>query len=151
MGAVKEFSTWWQRLRSRFFTLRAASYRHFGHLYGDRDSYLRAVEDLTRAISLDAGNSEALFMRGTLYWRDLGNTERAIRDLTAAWSSDETRWEALLNRGLARHEAGHTAGALDDLARYVELAPDGSLKGTARRLLDDLAGLLEEEDAMPPD
>ena len=58
------FDDWWRRLRSRFLTLRAASHRHFGNQYGDKESYLNAIGDLTHALHLNARNIDALLIAG---------------------------------------------------------------------------------------
>ena len=145
-----ETVSWWRRFRSWFLTLRAASHRHFGNLYGDRASYMSAIKDLTRALQLNANNAEAHAMRGTIYWRELSDPDRAIRDLSRALELDRTRWDALLNRGLARQEAGDLAGALADLEQYIGFAPSGSLKTSAARIRDELATLQPDDQPRTP-
>ena len=132
---------WWRRLRSRFLTLRAAAHLHYGNQYGDRESYQRAIGDLSHALLLHAENVNALVMRGTIYWRELAQADRAVRDLSEALRLAPAHWDALFNRALARHLAGDVAGALDDLQRYIDDAPSGRWKAAAERLRDDLASL----------
>jgi tetratricopeptide (TPR) repeat protein len=134
----------WRRAVAWWLTLRAASYRHFGNLYGDRDAYDSAIGDLTYAIHLDPGRVEAYVMRGTLYWRELNEPARAVRDFDLALRLDATRWDALLNRGLAYQVAGDWERALADLRRYVTDAPGGSWKITAENLCQHLEHLLTE-------
>jgi tetratricopeptide (TPR) repeat protein len=139
-----QINKWWQRLRSRFLTLRAAAHRHFGNQYGDKASYMSAISDLTHALHLDDENVDALLMRGTVYWRELAEADRAIRDLSRAWQLDPARWEALFNRALARHQAGDVAGAVDDLEQYLNGAPPSSWTVTAERLQKELTALSDE-------
>jgi regulator of sirC expression with transglutaminase-like and TPR domain len=141
---------WWRRLRSRFLTLRAASHRHFGNQYGDKESYWNAIGDLTHALQLHTGNVEALVMRGTIYWRELDHADRAVRDLTEAIERDPARWDALFNRALARQQVGDLAGAVIDLQRYVNEAPSSSWTSAAERLLGELSALLQSDASRHP-
>ena len=145
-----KISQWWRRLRSRFLTLRAAAHRHFGNQYGDKESYMNAISDLTRALHLHAENVEALVMRGTIYWRELAKPDRAERDLTEAWKLDPACWEALFNRALARQQAGDLAGAVSDLGHYLDEAPPSSWKITAEHLHRELSTLPEDDESRPP-
>lgn len=145
-----ETVNWWRRFRSWFLTLRAASHRHFGNLYSDEESYENAIEDLTRALQLNANNAEAHAMRGTLYWRELNDPHRAIRDLSRALDLDGTCWDALLNRGLARQEAGDLASALADLEHYINRAPPGSMKTSVERLYNESATLQSDGQQQTP-
>lgn len=135
----------WRRLASWWLTLRAASYRHFGNLYGDRDAYANAIGDLTYAIHLNPGQVDAYVMRGTLYWREMREPARAIRDFDQALALDATRWEALLNRGLAYQVAGDWEKSLADLRRYISAAPGSSWTQTAESLCRQLEHLLAEQ------
>jgi len=138
------------RLWSRWLTLRAAGHRHFGNLYGDRESYENAIADLTYAIRHDPANAEAYAMRGTLYWREFNQLERAIRDLSEALELSPRRWDALLSRGLAHQAAGEIEPALADLRRYAAGAPAGVSRDAAERLCLELEGLRAEQGAPSP-
>jgi regulator of sirC expression with transglutaminase-like and TPR domain len=137
---------WWRRLWSWFLTLRAAGYRHFGDLYADRESFEKAVFDLTRAIELDAGNAGALLMRGTIYWRELNIPERAVQDLTRVLQLIPGHAEALFQRGCARINAGDAAGARQDLEEYLRRFPAGGWSEHARRLREMLDEVPLQED-----
>ncbi|MGQ9668238.1 MAG: tetratricopeptide repeat protein, partial [Anaerolineae bacterium] len=79
-GEHQPAADWWRRLYSWFLTLRAAGHRHFGNLYADRESFEKAILDLSRAIELNAGNAGALLMRGNIYLRELNAPYRAVQD-----------------------------------------------------------------------
>ncbi len=136
---------WLHRLYSWFLTLRAAGHRHFGDLYADRESFEKAVHDLTRAIELNAGNAGALLMRGTIYWRELNAPDRAVQDLTQVLQLVPGHAEALFQRGCARINAGDTAGARQDLADYLRRFPAGGWSGHARRLYEMLGEARSDE------
>ncbi len=137
---------WRHRLYSWFLTLRAAGHRHFGNLYADRESFEKAVLDLTRAIALHPGNAGALLMRGTILWRELNAPDRAVEDLTRVLYLLPGHPEALFQRGCARMNAGDAAGALQDLQDYLRRSPDGSWSENARRLCDLLGELRDTQD-----
>lgn len=138
---------WWHRLYSWFLTLRAAGHRHFGDLYADRESFEKAVLDLTRAIELNAGNTGALLMRGTIYWRELNAPDQAIQDLTRVLQLVPGHAEALFQRGCARINAGDAAGARQDLADYLREFPAGGWSEHARRLYEMLGEAALDETA----
>jgi len=135
----------WGRIASWWLTLRAASHRHFGNAYADRDSYENAIADLTYAIQLNPDKAEAYVMRGTLYWRELNDPQRAVRDLDRALELAPTYWEALLNRGFAHQAAGEWELALSDLRRYAADAPVSSWTSTAEYVCRQLEQLLSEQ------
>jgi len=145
-----KINAWWRRMRSRYLTLRAAAHRHFGNQYGDKESYMNAISDLTHALHLYGANVDALVMRGTIYWRELAQPDRAVRDLSEAWKLAPARWEALFNRALARQQAGDLSGAVDDLQQYLRGAPSSSWKVTAERLHKQLTALSDVDESRLP-
>lgn len=128
----------WKWIWSRFFRRLADAHRHFGNLYGNRHEFLAAVENYTRAITLDSSYAEVYFSRGVLYWRELGSYERAIRDLTSALRLDPSRFEAYFNRALAYKLHGENEKAIADLERYLEEGEDDFWLDAARRQLAEL-------------
>lgn len=150
-GEVHILTIVFKRLLSWWLTLVAAGHRHFGNLYADRQSYESAIATLTRAIDCNPKNVAAYVMRGTLYWRELNQTDRAIRDLDQALALDARRWEALLNRGFAYQAAGDLQRSWEDLRRYAQGAPAGPWKVTAERLCQEIERMLRAEGASVPD
>lgn len=142
---------WWRRLYSWFLTLRAAGHRHFGNLYADRESFEKAILDLSRAVELNAGNVSAFLMRGTIYWRELNAPNRAVQDLTRVLQLVPGHPEALFQRGCARINAGDAAGALQDLEDYLRQSPSGSWSEHARRLCGMLDEISREQDPPSPE
>jgi len=135
----------WGRLRSWFLTWRAASHRHFGDLYADRESFERAIADLTLAIACDRRNVRAYVMRGALYWRELHQPERAIRDLDQALALHPEHAEAIFQRGCARLNAGDPRVALADLDHFLYMEDAGHWADMACRLRASVLPLLEDE------
>jgi hypothetical protein len=56
----------------------------------------------------------------------LGRSGEAVTPCTTAMHLEPTRWSAVNNRGTAHLVAGNEAAALEDYARAMQLAPEGS-------------------------
>lgn len=104
----------------------AAAWRQRGYAAANPE---QAIEDFTRAISLDAGDADAYAARGRAFIlarqpaKAIADFDRALALGTAGGSDAATlaRWRA--DRGRAHVEAGDPAAALDDL-RFAAQALD---------------------------
>lgn len=82
----------------------------------------RAVEDLSRAIRLNAAFEVALYRRGLLY-AELGEHDKAFQDQNRVLEIDPEHAGALAARGMARAAQGDLQWALQDLDQACSLAP----------------------------
>jgi len=128
----------WNWLLSRFLRRLADAHRHFGNQYSNRQEYQAAIGNYTRAIRLDPGYTDALFSRGVLYWREMGQHDRAIQDLTRVLELDPCHAMATLNRGLAYKMQQDYPRAMADFQRYLEEGEDDFWLDAARRQLVEL-------------
>jgi tetratricopeptide (TPR) repeat protein len=136
MGSLTERWNW---LRSRLYRRLADAHRHFGNMYGNREEHWAAVEYYTRAAILDPGYAQALYSRGVLYWREIGNAYRAIQDLTRVLELEPTWAEAYFNRGLAYQMHRDVEEAVADFEQYLVLGEDPFWLESARRQLAQLS------------
>ncbi len=108
-----------------------------------------AIEDFTKAIELDPGNSAALALRGaSRYVR--GELEAAAADLRRATEVDPENPFSYHVAGQVRCQTGDYQGAVVDLSRAIEkggtAAEIYALRGTARAGLGDAGGALADLD-----
>lgn len=122
-----------RQLRARFYHLRGMAFRHWGHQYGDEGSYRRAERDFSRAIALEPALAQALYDRGLLRWRELGDGVGAEADLTRVLELRPDWAEAWFNRAMAREVAGDMAGAVADFQRYLAQGRDPEWREISRR------------------
>ncbi len=135
-----------RRLLAHFYHLRGMTWRHWGHQYDDPAAYRRAEQDFTRAIEILPTFAQALYDRGLLRWRELGDGEGAEADLTRVLELDPQRAEAWFNRALAREVMGNLPGAVADFRRYLSEGDDPQWREISRRQIALLeAGSTEEE------
>ncbi|MGD8625394.1 MAG: tetratricopeptide repeat protein [Anaerolineae bacterium] len=128
----------WNWLLSRSLRRWADAHRHFGNLYGNQEEHWAAIENYTRAVTLDPTYTQAYYSRGVLYWREIGNHYRAIKDLTRVLELDPSWSLAYFNRGLAHRMRRETREALADFARYLDSGSDPFWLEAARRQMDEL-------------
>lgn len=128
----------WNWLWSRFLRRLADAHRHFGNQYGNRQEYRAAVGNYSRAIRLDSGYTDALYSRGVLYWRELGQYDCAIQDLTRVLELDPSWAMAYLNRGLAFKMKQDYRKATADFEQFLLEGQDDFWLEAARRQLAEL-------------
>ena len=133
----------WNWLWSRFLRRLADAHRHFGNQYSNRQEYRAAVGNYSRAIRLDPGYAEALYSRGVLYWREMGQYDSAIQDLTRVLELEPTRTLAYFNRALAYKMQNEPGKATADFERYLAEGEDGFWLESARRQLAELTDDLD--------
>jgi len=136
-----------RQLLARFYHLRGMTWRHWGHLYNDPVAYRQAEQDFTRAVEILPTFAQALYDRGLLRWRELGDGAGAEADLTRVLELDPKRAEAWFNRALAREVCGDLPGAVADFRRYLAEGDDPQWREISRRQIAVLegAGIPEEQ------
>jgi len=100
-------------------------------------NYFEAIDDLNRAIELDARRAEAYVFRATAY-RYVDAPDLATQDVEAALALKPGLPEALVERGILRRLAGNAAGARADWIAVLQRAPESPAADAAR---DNLARL----------
>ena len=128
----------WYWVLARFLRLLADAHRHFGNLYSNREEYQAAVNNYTRALSLDPTYAQAYYSRGVLYWREFGDCPPAIQDLTSVLELVPSWAEAYFNRGLAYKLCGDYERAIRDFERYLQVGSDAFWLDATQRQLAEL-------------
>jgi len=105
-----------------------------------RSAYERAVDQFSRAVTVDPDFVEAYLQRGILYWREIQNYHHAIRDMTRVLALDPDRAEALYTRALSYQSRGDFDQAVADLEQFLAQNRDASLQASAEL---QLAGVRE--------
>jgi len=110
---------------------------------------LSAVDDFSRAISVDRFYAPAHGGRGWLYLAR-NDYDNAIPDLDEAIRLDPENASYFINRGLARYNKNNLRGTLDDFDRSIRLDPNSSLayfnRGLIRSQVGDLNRAVEDFD-----
>ncbi len=110
-----------------FLTNRAQAYRRFGRTE-------EAMADLDSAIELDSGFVAARFNRGSLAF-NAGRYEQALADFDACIAADPQSAAPYFNRASVHDAMGNRALAIDDLERFLQMAPSEEWKAVATELL----------------
>ncbi len=135
-----------RKLLAWFYHRRGMAFRHWGHQYGDEESYRQAERDFSRAIALEPTFAQALYDRGLLRWRELGDGVGAEADLTRVLELKPDWAEARFNRALAREVAGNLAGALADFQCYLTEGCDPQWQEISRRQIAVLQTYCAQEE-----
>jgi len=90
-----------------------------GTAYSELKNYQAALNDLTRAIKLDAKNGLALTVRGVVYFRSY-RPELAIKDFDSALAIDGTDKYAVINRAGAYLMLDHPNQPADKTIKWLE-------------------------------
>jgi tetratricopeptide (TPR) repeat protein len=126
-----------------------AGYMIRGELNIDRGDTLAAVEDFSRAISVDRYYAPARAGRAYAYLQ-LENYGNALPDLDEAIRLDPDVPAYYINRGLARYNLNNLRGTLDDFDRVIRLDPNNELawfnRGIIRQQVGDLNRAIEDFD-----
>lgn len=93
--------------------------------------FWEAIDDLNRAIDLDAGRGDAHALRAAAY-RQLDSLDLALEDADAAVRLAPSMPEAWLERGILKRLKGDKDGARRDWREVLLLEPDGAAADTAR-------------------
>ena len=92
-----------------------------------------ALASLDRALETNPDYLPALFNRGVLRF-ELGDEEGALADFDRAIAIDPTAAAPYFNRAAVRWALGEKEAAIADLDAFIERAPVGAWKDTARDL-----------------
>ena len=115
----------------------------------DKGDTLAAVEDFSRAISIDRHYAPARAGRAYVYLV-LEKYANALPDLDEAIRLDPEATGYYINRGLARYNLNNLRGTLDDFDRVIQLDPNSSLayfnRGIIRSQVGDLNRAIEDFD-----
>jgi tetratricopeptide (TPR) repeat protein len=100
----------------------AIAYSGRGALYEQTGNLQKAIDDLTKAISLDQGFEAAYYNRGVAY-QDAGLLDKAILDFTEALSLDQKDSAVYQHRAHVYERLGENKAALADLTEMITLRP----------------------------
>lgn len=101
----------------------ARPYSNRGVAYWKLKQYDRAIDDLTRAITLDPEYRDALYNRGVVY-EEVGEYSRAVEDYTRVIALDKDEVIVYYNRGVAYFRLGEFVKAADDFSRAIAIRAD---------------------------
>jgi len=90
------------------------------------------------AVTLRPGNLDLLMKLALLQLQRLARTDEAITTLQKVITRDPERSVAYYHLGMAMKDNGNTVGAVTNLQKYLDLAPDGEWAPDAKKILDDL-------------
>ncbi len=111
-----------------YYRVRAAALRQKSFADGiseaDRASVnQRALEDLNKAIELNSRDSEALVIRGTLYY-ELNEIEKANRDISDSLLIEPNSVRGVLMRSMVAAQEGRYSDAVADMEMLVRANPN---------------------------
>jgi len=130
-----------RRLLARWFYLWGLSLCYNGNSRADKSLYRAGARSLQRAARLWPEFAAAHYQLGLIRGRELGEYHTAVADLECA-SALRPEWpEPFLQRGLLHRFNGAPAMAVDELRRFVELAPAGYWRDEAQRQI----AIIEDE------
>lgn len=130
----------WRRLLARWWYLWGLSACYTASRFHDRGLFRAGAASFSRALRLVPTFAEAFYQRGAVRGRELGEYAPAVADLSRAIEIDPAWPDPYLQRGLLHRFNGSPADARADLARYLELAPEGAWREEAARQLAALEG-----------
>lgn len=120
-----------------------------GQLYIEKGDTMSAVDDFSRAISVDRYFAPARAGRAYVFLL-LGNYKNALPDLDEAIRLDPEVPGYYINRGLARYNLNNLRGTLDDFDRVIRLDPNNELawfnRGIIRSQVGDINRAIEDFD-----
>jgi tetratricopeptide (TPR) repeat protein len=131
------------RLLARWWYLWGLSVCYTAGRVHDRALFRSGAAAFGRAVRLVPAFAEAYYQRGAVRGRELGEYAPAVADLSRAIELDPAWPDPYLQRGLLYRFNGSSADARADLARYLDLAPEGAWREEAAR---QLAALAHEQD-----
>jgi tetratricopeptide (TPR) repeat protein len=97
-----------------------------GNLYAKKGNFDKAEADYDKAIELNPFCDKANVAKGSLLIAQ-GKMDEAISYFDSLISENEEMAEAYSERGRAKRLKGDNAGAMDDLKKSLELAPEGEI------------------------
>ena len=120
-----------------------------GQLFVEKGDTLSAVDDFSRAISVDRFYAPARAGRGWTYMI-LRKYANALPDLNEAIRLDPENPGYYINRGLTKYNLNDLRGTLDDFDRSIQLNPNSALsyynRGIIRSQVGDVNRAIEDFD-----
>lgn len=92
-------------------------------LYEEKNNYLMAEKDYTKAIEINSKHTDAYYNRGTLLAK-LKKYELALKDFDACLKLSPTLSEAYCNRGNVYYQLGKTDLAVGDYTSALKISPN---------------------------
>ncbi len=135
--------SFWRRAQAGWWYLYGLSLCQIGLRTVDREAYRRAVQAFDRALAVWPTLAVALYQRGLIRGRELGEYHAAIRDLEAATELRPDWPDPYLQRGLFHRFNFHSHAAIPELTTYLRLAPPSFWRAEAERILAQIQIELE--------
>jgi tetratricopeptide (TPR) repeat protein len=101
----------------------ARPYSNRGVAYWKLKQYDKALDDLTRAITLDPEYRDAFYNRGVVF-EEVGEYARAVNDYSRVIMIDKDEVIVYYNRGVAYFRLGEFVKAADDFSRAIAIRAD---------------------------
>ncbi len=117
----------------------------------DRGDVVEAVQQYDAAVRLDPTNPEALAYSGWILVLAgisdprAGTTDAGLERIDQAIEADPRYPDARVFRGMALLNTGDPGGAIPELERYLELAPDGPLGAQVDAMLEEARRQVQAE------
>jgi tetratricopeptide (TPR) repeat protein len=102
----------------------AESFLDSGLLKQKKGNLKGAIEDFTRAITINSNYAQAYNNRRLIHYYIYGNTHYAVSDYNVAIKINPKYAEAYNNRGLAKYESGDKRGAIEDYNQAIKINPN---------------------------
>jgi len=118
----KNGETLWTDVIKKFPDQNFAPYSNRGIAYSTAGQWDNALDDFSKAISLNSKFPVPYANRGAVY-ANIGQTDNAIADFTKALELDPNYKWVLHNRGVALGNIGQYDKAISDLSRAIKLDP----------------------------
>jgi tetratricopeptide (TPR) repeat protein len=134
---------------SRRFPMDVDSYMARGRMNVERGDTLSAIDDFSRAISVDRFNPQGWGARGWVYLLK-DNYANALADFNEAIQLKSDDASYFMNRAVARYNLNDLRGTMEDFDRTISLDPNSKLSYLNRAILrttvGDLNRALEDYD-----
>jgi tetratricopeptide (TPR) repeat protein len=140
------WTAWSQSQQAKLNFAIANRYSQAFILMAERGDKKGALNEFTKALSLNPNNANAYYTRGLSYYT-LGDKQKALEDYNQALSLDPNYDTVYYNRGLVRAELGDKEGAIKDYSQKLRLNPNSAAynnRGLLRAELGDNKGALED-------
>ncbi len=97
-----------------------------GNIFKDAGDFTQAINNFTRAVTIDKNYAEAYNNRGSAYGL-LGDYQKSVKDLTKAIKLEPNIPDGYFNRAIARDAIGDYEGAVKDFTKSILMTPNDYL------------------------
>jgi len=122
----------------------ARPYVHSGIVHSHKSEWNAAIDDLTKAISIDAKSQIAYAARGVAN-AEIGKYQDAIDDITTALALGPADAQMFYNRGCTYNDLGQYQNAIEDMTKVISLQPEDSDAYANRAYACGRLGLLQKQ------